>query len=161
MRLAGVVMQVDWQAALQGSQMMQQPKKFSRLAEQNVAQNMDRIRAEAASRGWLANNLPSGSFPLVAAASLADFKDAGGYWPRVWHHLSSCRHVTCLCVSSRGPAELSTSGALYGAALLQTSCTEMHMYHAGRACCFLLQGGTSASSWQGTAQVARWLRTMP
>ena len=127
-------MQVDWQAALQGSQMMQRPMEFSRLAEQNVAQNMDRIRAEAASRGWLANDLPSGSLPLVAAASLADFKDAGDYWLRVWHHLSSYRHVNCLCVSPRGPPELSTSGALCSAALLQISCSEKHTYHAGRAC---------------------------
>lgn len=94
-------MQVDWQAALQGSQMIQQPKDFSRLAEEDVAQNMDRIRAEAASRGWLANDLPSGGVLLVAAASLAGLKDAVAYWPRLWLHLSSCRHATYLCVSAR------------------------------------------------------------
>ena len=127
MRLAGVVMQVDWQAALQGSQMMQQPKEFSRLAEQNVAQNMDRIRAEAASRGWLADDLPSGSFPLVAAACLEDLKDAGDYWSQLMLHLSSCRHVVAL-------PELSRSGALYSAALLHISCSKKRVYHAGRAC---------------------------
>ncbi|CAL5227244.1 g10172 [Coccomyxa viridis] len=60
MRLAGVVMQVDWQAVLQGSQMMQRPKEFARIAEESVAQNMERVRQEASSRGWLSNDLPSG-----------------------------------------------------------------------------------------------------
>ena len=60
MRLAGVVMQVDWQAVLQGSQMMQQPQEFARIAEESVAHKMDCVRQEAASRGWLSNDLPSG-----------------------------------------------------------------------------------------------------
>ena len=61
LRLAGVVMQVDWQAVLQGSQMMQQPKEFQRIAEESVTKKMDSIRQEAASRGWLSNDLPSGN----------------------------------------------------------------------------------------------------
>jgi len=69
MRLAGVVMQVDWQTVLQGSQMMQQPKEFARLSEENVATNMDRIRKEAASRGWLSNDLPSGKKTIFAPSA--------------------------------------------------------------------------------------------
>lgn len=60
MRLAGVVMQVDWQAVLQGSQMMQQPKEFARIAEESVAQKMGSVRQEAMQRSWLSNDLPSG-----------------------------------------------------------------------------------------------------
>lgn len=56
-------MQVDWQAVLQGSQAMQQPKEFQRIAEESVAQKMDTVRQEAASRGWLGNDLPSGMPP--------------------------------------------------------------------------------------------------
>lgn len=68
MCLAGVVMQLDWQAALEGSQMMQQPQEFARIAEEGVAKNMDRIRLEAATRGWLSHDLPSGiqSWPHTA-----------------------------------------------------------------------------------------------
>ena len=55
-------MQVDWQGVLQGSQMMQRPKEFARIAEESVAQNMERVRQEATSRGWLSNDLPSGQY---------------------------------------------------------------------------------------------------
>lgn len=61
MRLAGVVLQLDWQAALEGSQMMQKPAEFARVAEESVARNMDRVRLEASSRGWLSKDLPSGT----------------------------------------------------------------------------------------------------
>ncbi len=74
MRLAGVVMQVDWQAVLQGSQMMQRPKEFARIAEESVAQNMERIRQEASSRGWLSNDLPSGRLSFFSAVPV----------PQVW-----------------------------------------------------------------------------
>lgn len=60
MRLAGVVLQLDWQAALEGSQMMQKPAEFARIAEESVAKSMDRVRLEASSRGWLSKDLPSG-----------------------------------------------------------------------------------------------------
>ena len=75
MRLAGAVMQVDWQGVLQGSQMMQQPQEFARLAEESVARKMDSVRREAASRGWLSDDLPSGlilsTVPGQADACLA------------------------------------------------------------------------------------------
>ena len=74
MRLAGVVLQLDWQAALEGSQMMQKPAEFARIAEESVAKSMDRARSEAASRGWLSKDLPSGNpsvNSLRAAASCA------------------------------------------------------------------------------------------
>ena len=61
MRLAGVVLQLDWQAALEGSQMMQKPTEFARVAEESVARNMDRVQLEASSRGWLSKDLPSGT----------------------------------------------------------------------------------------------------
>ena len=61
MRLAGVVLQLDWQAALEGSQMMQKPAEFARVAEESVARNMDSVRFEASSRGWLTKDLPSGN----------------------------------------------------------------------------------------------------
>ena len=79
-RLAGVVMQVDWQAVLQGSQMMQQPKEFARIAEESVAQKMGSVRQEATQRGWLSNDLPSGML-------------LGHYWVRIehnGHHVKRC-----------------------------------------------------------------------
>jgi len=90
MRLAGVVMQVDWQTVLQGSQMMQQPKEFARLSEENVATNMDRVRKEAASRGWLSNDLPSGGpkayvHPLHAIGMTMDYKKSHVQVPGVTH----------------------------------------------------------------------------
>ena len=74
MRLAGVVLQLDWQAALEGSQMMQKPAEFARIAEESVGKNMDRIRLEASSRGWLSKDLPSGTHSVSSQCANASLR---------------------------------------------------------------------------------------
>ena len=137
MRLAGVVLQLDWQAALEGSQMTQKPAEFARIAEASVASNMDRIHLEASSRGWLSSDLPSGT-PSVGP---------------------SCTIASWLCTEGRVFSADARRGTLRAMARLGGNLQVVKLTDYGCRCApgfaWDLQAGMREFSWRGTAQAAR------
>ncbi len=103
---------------LQGSQMMQRPKEFARIAEESVAQNMERVRQEATSRGWLSNDLPSGmidssSFPCQADHACCNSQESPPHEPPLVPVLTLLLYQRCQYAQQQGK-NLSQSMVLEG-----------------------------------------------